>query len=295
MRAAVLINDSSGAAGPGMDALKASFAAQGVEATVLPFGAGDFVEQIRQAAAGVDAVVIGGGDGTIRTAAEALEGTATPLGVLPMGTFNHFARGLGIPTDLDAAIHTIATGVARPISAGRIGGRLFLNNAALGLAPDVVVMRHESHGSILGRALATLPVALGALLRLRRMRLTASFPSRTLAVETPFVFVTPNDYAPSLFRFAVTGRRDDGRLNVFLATPDSPLDAVRMAFRVLRGHLDRHLDTSVERHVTLASRRHHLRVLIDGEVVRLPPPLVIEGVAEALHVIVPRADAPAHA
>lgn len=284
MRAAVLINAASGAAGPGMEALAASFAAAGVEASVRAFGAGDFIAQIRSAAAGVDVLVVGGGDGTIRATAEALEGLDTPLGVLPMGTFNHFARGLGIPTDLDA---TIATGEARVVSAGRIGGRLFLNNAALGLAPDVVVLRHESHGSPLGRALATLPAAVGALLRLRRMRLTATFPERTLAVETPFVFVTPNDYAPSLFRFAVDGRRSDGRLNVFLATPDSPLDAVRMAFRVLRGHLDRHLDASVEAHLTLASRRHHLRVLIDGEVVRLPPPLVVGGVAEALRVIVP--------
>lgn len=295
MRAAVLINDSSGAAGPGRKAVEASFVDAGVEASVQAFGPGSFAEQIRAAAAGVDAVVVGGGDGTIRAAAEALEGTTTPLGVLPMGTFNHFARGMGIPTDLDAAIRTIATGEARAISAGRIGGRLFLNNAALGMAPDVVVRRHESHGSILGRALATVPVALGVLLRLRRMRLTASFPSRTVAVETPFVFVTPNAYAPSLFRFAVTGRRADGQLNVFLATPDSPLDAVRMAFHVLRGHLDRHLDASVEDRVTLASRRDRLRVLIDGEVIRLPPPLLIEGVAEALRVFVPRADAPADA
>ena len=287
MRVAVLINASSGTGNAALEALEASFAAAGVEATVRAFGAGDYTEQVRAAAEGVDAVVVGGGDGTIRSAAEALEGTGTPLGVLPMGTFNHFARGLGIPTDLDAAVQTIATGAARPVSAGRIGRRLFLNNAALGLAPDVVVMRHESHGSIVGRALTTVPAALGALFRLRRMRLTATFDGRTVSCKTPFVFVTPNDYAPSLFRFAVNGRRSDGRLNVFLATPDSPLDAVRMAFHVLRGHLDRHLDASVAAHVTLASRRRHVRVLIDGEVVRLPPPLVVEGVAEALLVIVP--------
>ena len=286
MRALVFLNDASGASGqPDAEALTRLFAEAGVDADVREIG--DVEAQIREAGA-PDIVVAAGGDGTIRAVAEALAGSATPLGVIPLGTFNHFARGLGIPTVLSAAVQTIATGEAQPIAAGRIGGRLFLNNASLGLAPDVVVLRSESHGSRLGRALTTLPVAVGALLRLRRLRLEADLDGREIRCKTPFVFVTPNDYEPNLFRFAVRSRRADGRLNVFLATPDGPLDLLRMATRVLRGHLDRHLDASVAERAVLTARRPLVRVLLDGDVVRLPSPLVVEGVPDAVHVIVPR-------
>ena len=58
-------------------------------------------------------VIVGGGDGTISAAASALAGTETRLGILPLGTLNHFARDLGIPTEIDDAAKLIASGKDR--------------------------------------------------------------------------------------------------------------------------------------------------------------------------------------
>ncbi len=289
MRAVVLVNPASGAATPAADVIAAHFADAGVEAIVRPFGS-DLAEAVRRAAAEVergaaDAVVVGGGDGTIRAAAEALGGRPVPLGVLPMGTFNHFARGLGLPTDLAAAAKTIAEGVARPVSAGRVNGHLFLNHAALGLAPDIAAMRTETHGSRLLRAVSTVPVAVRALLRMRRLRLDVDLDGQSVVCRTPFVFISPNTYAPHLFSFEVLDRRSDGRLNILLTMPDGPADALRMAVHVLRGHLDRHLDLTVAGHAVLTARRPVVRVLLDGDVFRLSSPLTVDGVAEAVHII----------
>ncbi len=209
--------------------------------------------------------------------------------MLPLGTFNHFARGLGIPTGIDAAIRTIAQGTPQLISAGRVNGRLFLNNAALGLAPQVVVQRRESHGSRVTRALATAPVALGALRHPDQLHLDIEADGRSVSFVTPFVFLTPNDYAPHLFRFAVRERRSDGRLNAFLATSNGLGDAVRIAFHVLRGHLDRHLHAAAVARAEITARRNQVSVLMDGDVMRLPSPLVIEGVRDAVRVIIPPA------
>src|SRR5436190_21129818 len=64
-------------------------------------------EAIRAQAAGVDLIVIGGGDGTLNAAADALAECGKPVGVIPLGTANDLARTLNIPTDLDAACKLI--------------------------------------------------------------------------------------------------------------------------------------------------------------------------------------------
>ena len=83
----------------------------GVTAKVELTEAGDCAVRCKAVAErGDKLVVVGGGDGTISAAASALAGSKTALGILPLGTLNHFARDLGIPTELDEAAKLIATG-----------------------------------------------------------------------------------------------------------------------------------------------------------------------------------------
>jgi YegS/Rv2252/BmrU family lipid kinase len=84
-----------------------------------------------------DALVVGGGDGTVASVASRLRNRAVPLGVLPLGTANSFARSLDIPTRLEDAIATIAAGHVVEVDMGRIGSSYFANSAAIGLAGDV--------------------------------------------------------------------------------------------------------------------------------------------------------------
>src|SRR5438270_11034766 len=81
----------------------------GADAEVELIGGGDCAVRCRAIAErGDELVVVGGGDGTISAAASALVGTGTRLGILPLGTLNHFARDLGIPNKLDDAAKLIA-------------------------------------------------------------------------------------------------------------------------------------------------------------------------------------------
>lgn len=298
MRVSVLLSPTSGTrARPDAAAITEAFAEADVEADVQTFGdktpEGDpLADLVRRAAEVSDVVVAGGGDGTVRAVAQALEGSDVPMGVLPLGTFNHFARGLGLPTDLAGVVQTIRHGEPQPVSAGRVDGRLFLNNVALGLAPDVVVRRRKSHGSRLRRVLVTAPVALGALLHMDRLHLDADLDGHHVSYETPFVFASPNLYSPNLFQFGVLDRRTDGNLRFYVATPDGPLDVLRIGLRLLRDRFDRHLDTSIATRVELTADEPHVRVLMDGDVSRLSSPLVIEGVDDAVRVIVPTETAP---
>ena len=82
----------------------------------------------------VDCIILGGGDGTLNAAAEALINAGLPLGVLPMGTANDFARTLGIPTTLPEACKVIVGGILHPIDVGGVNGKYFFNVASMGLS-----------------------------------------------------------------------------------------------------------------------------------------------------------------
>src|SRR5205823_6107275 len=82
-------------------------------------------------------VIAGGGDGTINAVASVLVDTDRTLGVLPLGTLNHFARDLKIPLDVESAARVCLEGREARVDVGEVNGRVFLNNASLGLSPQV--------------------------------------------------------------------------------------------------------------------------------------------------------------
>ena len=86
-------------------------------------------------------MVVGGGDGTLSAAASILAGTDTALGVLALGTLNHFARDLRIPLDLDGAIGVIAAGHHQTVDVGEVNGQVFINNSSIGIYPFFVAER----------------------------------------------------------------------------------------------------------------------------------------------------------
>lgn len=92
---------------------------------------------IRRRAASCDLVIIGGGDGTLNSAAQGLFDTGLPLGVIPLGTANDFARTLGIPPDPLGAARLIVEGEPRPVDLGLVNGHPFLNVASIGFSADL--------------------------------------------------------------------------------------------------------------------------------------------------------------
>ncbi len=104
----------------------------------------DAHQDYRRALSSDATVVVAGGDGTIGFVARALAGTARTLGILPLGTFNNFARGLGIPTDLRRAIAVVRAGTTRPVTLGRVNGRYFLEAAAIGIFGEAILLGEKA-------------------------------------------------------------------------------------------------------------------------------------------------------
>src|SRR5947199_4941977 len=133
-RVTVLINRGGGAASADADIgdkVADALRTAGVDAAVELIDGGQCEVRSRAVAErGDELLVVGGGDGTISAAASALVGSGTLLGIIPLGTLNHFARDLGIPTDLRAAAALIARRGERRVDLGEMNGRMFINNSA---------------------------------------------------------------------------------------------------------------------------------------------------------------------
>ena len=104
----------------------------------------EFTRAAREAARAHDAVVAAGGDGTVSAWPPALVGSDTPLGVLPLGTLNHFAKDLGVPLELEGAAAVVA-GRARPADRRRRGQRPHLRQQLVrsALYPLAVAVRER--------------------------------------------------------------------------------------------------------------------------------------------------------
>ncbi|MEP7104579.1 MAG: diacylglycerol kinase family protein [Chloroflexota bacterium] len=83
-------------------------------------------------------VVVAGGDGTVGWVLRTLADTKHPIGILSMGTFNNFAKSLNLPTTVDAAIRVVKQGRPRPLTLGRLNGKIFLEAAAIGLFGETI-------------------------------------------------------------------------------------------------------------------------------------------------------------
>jgi len=167
---------------------------------------------------GDDMLVVGGGDGTVSAAASELVGTGTMLGILPLGTLNHFARDLGIPADVGEAARLIATRCERRVDVGEMNERIFINNSAIGLYPLMVVDR-DLQRARLGRdkRLAMIVASLRILIRFNHHRLTLTVnEERTGRVDTPLLFVGNNEYRTDIGAPGSRERLDGGELCVFV-------------------------------------------------------------------------------
>src|SRR5713101_7988734 len=87
--------------------------------------------------------VAAGGDGTINSVIQALVHSQSVLGVVPVGTYNHFARDLGLPLDWRDALDIAISGATRQVDSARVNERFFVNNVSLGLYPELVAHREE--------------------------------------------------------------------------------------------------------------------------------------------------------
>jgi diacylglycerol kinase family enzyme len=299
-RVVVLMNAGAGAFSQSLAAdvkktLRASFKQHGIAAEIR-FANGNGLREavdraiLRARRKDIDGVVIGGGDGSLRTAASVLGGTSVPLGVLPLGTLNHFAKDLAIPLEIELAAAVIATGRTRKVDLAEVNGETFINNSSIGIYPYMVIdrERRRAHHK-LAKWMAAVPAFFRMMRHFPRRRLRISAESFERPYRTPCLFVGNNEYSMELFTLGRRRHLDSGKLWFYVVKPREPLAFFWMVCRMCFGRLDqtRDLDTFQLAEAEVSAKASRLPVALDGEVKIMHTPLCYRSRPGALTVIVP--------
>lgn len=240
-----------------------------------------------------DLVLAVGGDGTQSAVAGALAGTGIAMGVIPGGTFNYFARDLGVGETVDAAIETVLAGRAQAIDIGDLNGMVFLNNVSFGAYPEILRQREDIYRRWGRSRIAAYWSVILSLLKLRQpMRLTARTERGERAFTTALVFAAKSAYQLETLGIDGAEAIRRGELALLVARPHRPRGLVLAALRLALGKSTRGDDFELvcADDITIVTGRRHQLVAHDGEKTRMSGPFHLRVRHGDLTVLVPEAE-----
>lgn len=239
---------------------------------------------------GFDIVVAAGGDGTQSAVAGALAGSNAMMGVLPGGTFNYFARDLGVGETMEDAIETLRNGVAKQVDVGQIENLIFLNNVSLGVYPHILKTRESVYRRWGRSRIAAYWSVVIALRRLRHpMNLTARVDGESKSYSTALAFVARSAYQLESFGLEGADAIRDGNFAVLIAKARKPIPLLRSALRLTVGlsAKDSDFDLIITDEINIETYKSQQLIAHDGEKTRLASPFHLKVWHDALTVLVP--------
>lgn len=293
----VIMNSGSGSRDneASQTAIQEVLRASGRETSLLVARHPSEIAVLAQRAADRDGGILAaaGGDGTLNAVATVARAHELPFGLVPLGTFNYFARQLGIPLDPAGAARILVDGVVRSVAVGDVNGHLFLNNASIGLYRRLIERRELDKRQFGRNRFVALLSGIAFLLREHRpYRLRVEIDDRHVTWTTLTVFFGRNELQMEQLGLDEAQCIARGELAVLAPRGSTRRELLGLAFRgalarlesaaSLRQHCAR--EVRVER---IGGRSRRLRVAIDGESVECDLPLVVRSIVGGLKVLVP--------
>jgi diacylglycerol kinase family enzyme len=302
-RVCIVFNAGSGKKGGNGEAeqLRALAAAHPDEVELREVTQGrDIVSTCRQALEnGFETIVAAGGDGTIGAVASCLADTGRRMGILPLGTFNYFARANNIPEDIGEAFALLHEGEAVPQHVGEVNGVLFLNNASLGIYPAILRERESIYrrwGRSRLAAYWSVVRTVAGFRRSSRLRVTVDGVEHRR--RTPLVFVAFSEFQLDTFGLEGAEHVRRGELAVLVAPDCGRLGLLVFAVRLLARGMRRGTDFELFHGTDIGiepsdPRRQERLIARDGEKEIMSAPFRFRVRRDALRVIVPKSSADA--
>lgn len=271
-----------------------AFAQKGHELVCAVVAGEEIVQTLEAASAeqGLDALLAGGGDGTISTAAGIAWKSGLPLGIIPAGTMNLFARSLQLPLDIWKVLDQLADATIAEVDIATANGRPFVHQFSAGLHARMVRMRNQmDFASRIGKIRASTSAAFGVMLDPPRFEVVFDIDGDGKSEERPVsaISVSNNPLGNNSLFFA--DRVDTGKLGVYLADPLEPTGVGKLAFDILRGKFKENeaVTASTAEMVRLHFPQHRkgAACVLDGELLRMPADVEIKIHAGELKVLVP--------
>lgn len=224
---------------------------------------------------GAGCIVAAGGDGTAMAVADVMLGTGVPMGCLPLGTFNYFARGLGLSEDPEEAARALRASIPREIAVGLVGGHVFLNNASLGIYPTILKERESIYARWGRRRIMAHWSVIRTFLQFQRpMRLHLTVDGKETDVRSPLLFVARSAYQLDLFNLDGGLAISDDQMAVLLGRARNRWGLFKLAWRLVtrRMRQGRDYDLVTARRLRVETDRKRALVAYDGEKRRAASP-----------------------
>lgn len=277
---------------------RAAFAARGHEIDCRIVAGREVVQALEEAASAssADALIIAGGDGSVSAAAAIAWKSGLPLGVVPAGTMNLFARAAGLPLDIHAVPTVLADWNIIEADICDADGHPFIHQFSAGMHARMVRLRDKmDYRSRLGKLAANLRASIGVILDPPSFDVSYKIDGKHEKLRVSAISVSNNAFGPS--PILVSERLDGGQLGLYLAKRLDWRGAARLAFDILRGRMKENiavraaLVTNVELH--FPKHKRSLRCVLDGELMPLPRTIRIQIHPGELKIFVPMKQASA--
>jgi diacylglycerol kinase family enzyme len=300
-RTAIVVNRQAGTVrSMGAEAVRklVTDAFPGAEVALLDGSAIDGHISSLLAAGDTERLIVGGGDGTLASAAGLVAGTGVALGILPLGTMNLMAQTIGMEAGLPAALKQLRGAEVKTVDAARANGRLFLHHVSFGLQPRMVRIREKlGYNSRLTKMLAAVRASIAVLRTRRALRLGLVIDGQHVEIRTPGLIISNNVYENAMM--LKQARLDEGVLGVYALAPMPLFSFLRLALDVLRGRWRDNVNVTemrgqrarLTRHRRLRRDSRSIKATIDGELTLFDLPLAVTSAPGALRMLVPRATA----
>lgn len=306
MRTIVLINNRSGSLiGADLsqfrDKARSAFDAAGHGCLDITTVSGDGIRGAIEAAVrrgDADRIIVAGGDGTIRTAAQCLMGTDVALGIVPCGTLNRLARDLGLPLDHDVALSTLASAQPKAIDVGVVNGNVFLCQSMLGLPVHLAQGRQSLRGRPLtDRAAAIIRLLWDSFAWSRKLTITLDADAKRRRLRALSLAVVTGEFREEPSLLLQRERLDHGVLTLYASRHESGFAFAASFLRGLTGRFkdDRRIEIHQGQRMRIEAKQRKVVVTNDGELETMSFPLEFEIRPRALTVLIPTANAQAAA
>lgn len=231
-----------------------------------------------------NSVIAVGGDGTINTVANIAVQLNLPMGVIPAGTLNHFAKDLGLPQDSTQAAVTITKQHITKIDYGSVNGHIFVNNCNLGVYPEIVRKRNKL--SLPSKWLAGMVAAIQVRLQHERQRYDITTDDLSLRVRAGAVFIGNNSYRLEGTTFTTRERLDQGTLQLVIIKTGRIRHFARILLSFIFKHPHEKVATYQAQNIQIRPRQQLTKIAVDGEVIELETPLEVKTHPKSLKVLV---------
>lgn len=251
----------------------------------------DAVKQAKLATDKYDCLVTIGGDGSINTACEGFltAGKSIPLGIIPGGTINNFARALKIPLDTDEAIHNLVAGSPTEVDLGAINRTPIISSLTLGRLADIARNVKDEDKKRFGKIIYLIKGFKELFAnRSYKLKITANHKTKTLRAQ--ILLITTTNSVGGFVAFNPDATYDDDYLHVFLLKSFTPMSLLAYLSYFITGNLKNAKGVRYFKTQTLTIEglsKRDIQARIDGDPA-MSLPITVKTKADFLQVVVPR-------